>query len=90
VNKINSRVDTSAGSVFMNLSEKPNIIFIQERKKKVGPRRYKNINKNSVHKGNKSKKKEKKSISETKKIDPGNPRNIKTLSKTSKKSFGHK
>ena len=90
VNKINSRVDTSTGKVFINLSENPNIIFIQERKKKVGPKRYKNSNKNKVHKGNKSRKKEKNSISETKKIEPGNPKKIKTFSKTKRKSLGHK
>ena len=65
-------------------------MFIHERKKKVGPKRYKNINKNNVHNGNRSKKKEKNNISETKKIEPGKPRKIKTLSKTSKKSLGQR
>ena len=70
--------------------EKPNIIFIQDLKKKVGPIKYKNTNRNKVHAGNKSKKKEKNKISETKKIEPGNPRNINMFSKTSKNSLGHK
>jgi hypothetical protein len=43
-----------------------------------------------VHSGNKSKKKEKKRISETKKIDPGKPRNMSIFNKTNKNSLGHK
>jgi hypothetical protein len=39
-------------------------------------------------KGNKSKKNEKKRNSETKNIDPGNPKNIKLLSKVIRNSFG--
>lgn len=89
-NKINSLVETSAGSVFNNLSEKPNIIFIHERKKNVGPRRYKKINKNNVHNGNKSRKKEKNKISETKKIDPGKPKKIRILRSVNKNNLGHK
>ena len=87
---MNSLEETSTGSVFKSLSEKPNIMFIQDLKKNVGPKRYKKTNKNKAHKGNKSKKKEKKRISETKKIEPGKPRNIKILSRTNKNSFGHK
>ena len=90
INKMNSRVETSAGKIFVNFSENPNIMFIHERKKKVGPKRYKNINKNKVHRGNKSKKKEKNNISETKKIEPGNPKNINTFNKTNRKSLGHR
>jgi hypothetical protein len=43
-----------------------------------------------VSKGNRSKINEKKSTSERKKIEPGNPKNINVLSRTAKKSFGHK
>ena len=43
-----------------------------------------------IHKGNKSKQKEKKSISATNIIDPGNPKNISKLSKLIKNSLGHK
>jgi len=39
--------------------------------------------------GNKSIKKEKNRISETKKIDPGNPKNISIFKRTTKNSFGH-
>lgn len=40
--------------------------------------------------GNKSKKKLKNKNSDTKKIDPGNPKNINVFNKIAKKSFGHK
>jgi hypothetical protein len=39
--------------------------------------------------GNKSIKNEKNKISETKKIDPGNPKNINMLSSVTRKSLGH-
>jgi hypothetical protein len=68
--------------------ENPNIEFIQVRKKKVGPIRYKNSIKNRDSSGNRSKKNEKKRNSETKKMDPGKPRNIKVLISTIRKSFG--
>ena len=83
-------METSDGKRFNNLSEKPNIIFIQDLKKKVGPIRYRNTSRNRVHAGNKSKKKEKNKISETKNIEPGNPKNINIFNKTNKKSLGHK
>ena len=70
--------------------EKPNIMFIHDLKKKVGPNKYKKISKKTVAVGNKSKKKEKKSISDTKKIEPGKPRNIKTFNNIQRKSLGHK
>ena len=87
---MNSLVETSAGNVRNNLSENPNIIFIQDLKKKVGPSKYRKTTRNRVHKGNRSRKKEKKRISETKKIEPGKPRKISIFNKTSKNSFGHK
>jgi hypothetical protein len=65
-------------------------MFIQDLKKKVGPNKYKKTSKNKVHKGNKSKKKEKKSISETKKIDPGNPKKMRIFNNTKRNSLGHK
>jgi hypothetical protein len=88
--RMNSLVETSAGSVFSNLSEKPNIIFIQDLKKNVGPNKYKKTTKNKVHKGNRSRKKEKKRISETKKIEPGKPKKISIFSKTRRNNFGHR
>ena len=88
--RINSRVDTSAGKVLKSLSEKPNIIFIHDLKKKVGPSKYKKTTRNRVHNGNRSKKNEKNKISETKKIEPGNPKKISIFSKTNKNSFGQR
>ena len=88
--RINSLVETSAGSVRSNLSENPNIMFIQDLKKNVGPNKYRKTTKNRVHSGNRSRKKEKKRISETKKIEPGNPKKISMFNKTSKNNFGHK
>jgi len=90
INKRNSLIETSVGVRSKSLSEKPNIMFIQERKKKVGPIKYKNTSSNKVHDGNKSKKNEKKRNSEIKKIDPGNPKNIKIFNKTNKNNFGHR
>lgn len=74
----------------INLVEKPNIIFIHDRKKKVGPSKYKNISKKIVAIGNRSKKNEKNNISDMKKIEPGNPKKINTFNKIQRNSFGHK
>lgn len=90
VNNINSRKETSIGSDFSNKLEKPNMAFIQERKKKDGARRYKNNNKKIEARGNRSKKKEKKRNSETKNIDPGKPKKISIFSSTSKNNLGVK
>lgn len=65
-------------------------MFIHDLKKKVGPNKYKKISKKTVAVGNRSKKKEKNNISDTKKIDPGKPKNIKTFNKIQRKSLGHK
>jgi len=73
-----------------NLLENPNIIFIQDLKKKVGPIRYKKTNKKTAASGNKSKKKEKKRISETKKMDPGNPKKISIFRSVTRNNFGHR
>ena len=87
---MNSLVDKSAGNFLKSLFEKPNIMFIQDLRKNVGPNKYKKINRNKAARGNKSRKKEKNNISETKNIEPGKPKNIKILSKTTKNNFGHK
>lgn len=90
VNNINSLVERSAGMVVCNLLENPNIIFIQDLKKKVGPIRYKKTSKKTAASGNKSRKKEKKRISETKKIDPGNPKKTSIFKRVTKNSLGHR
>jgi hypothetical protein len=69
--------------------EKPNMTFIQDLKKNVGPKKYKKNNKKSDKIGNKSKKKVKNKNSDIKKMDPGNPKNIKIFNKIAKKSLGH-
>ena len=65
-------------------------MFIHDLKKKVGPSKYKKISKKRLQAGNKSKKKEKNKISDTKKIDPGNPKKSRIFSSVNKKSLGHK
>jgi|TARA_B110000503_G_C7160942_1_gene419638 hypothetical protein len=56
----------------------------------VGPIKYKNTNRNTAIRGNKSKKKLKNKNSATKKIDPGKPKKIKVLVNVIRKSLGHK
>lgn len=63
--------------------------FIHDRKKKVGPNKYKKTSKNIDSRGNRSKKKLKNKNSDTKNIDPGKPKKIKLFNKVIKKSFGH-
>ena len=70
--------------------ESPKRTFIQLRKKKVGPNRYKRTKRSKESKGKRSKKKLKNRNSATKKIEPGKPKNIKRFNKLIKKSFGHK
>ena len=89
-NKINSRTDTSAGNSRKRLLENPNITFIHDLKKNVGPNKYKKINKNIAANGNKSKKKEKNKNSETNKIEPGKPKKIKIFNKTKRNNLGVK
>jgi len=55
----------------------------------VGPIKYKNNKRNIVANGNKSKKKEKKRISEIKNIEPGNPRKTSIFKSVTKNSLGH-
>ena len=63
-------------------------MFIHDLKKKVGPIKYRNTNKNVAPKGNRSRKKEKNNISETKKIDPGKPKKIKIFNNVTRNNFG--
>jgi hypothetical protein len=65
-------------------------VFIQLRKKKVGPIKYKKTIKIRHSEGKRSKKNEKKRISETNIIEPGKPKNTKVLIKLAKKSLGVK
>lgn len=69
--------------------EKPNITFIHDLKKNVGPSKYKKTSKNIESKGNRSKKKLKNKNSDTKNIDPGNPKKIRLFKSVIKKSLGH-
>ena len=79
----------SIGILDFRKFEKPNIAFIQDLKKNVGANKYKNINKNSDISGNKSKKKVKNRNSETKKIDPGNPKKIRVFKSIARNNLGH-
>jgi hypothetical protein len=90
VNNNSSRFDKSNGILFENKNENPNIKFNHDRKKKVGPIKYKKFNKNKAIKGNKSKKKLKNRNSAMKKIEPGKPKNISVFTSIIKNSFGHK
>lgn len=86
----NSFLFKSSGIFLKKLLEAPNIVFIQFLKKKVGPRRYKKIIKNTDKNGNISKKKLKNKNSAIKNIDPGNPKKIKEFNKIVRNNFGHK
>jgi hypothetical protein len=85
----NSRLDRSTGKRDDRDFEKPNITFIHDLKKNVGPNKYKKTNRNIESKGKRSKKKLKNRNSDTKNIDPGNPKKIRLFSNVIKKSFGH-
>ena len=88
-NKRNSRVVRSVGIRVDNDFEKPNITFIQDLKKNVGPIKYRNMSKNNPKNGNRSKMKLKNKNSDTNIIEPGKPKKISVLSKVIKKSLGH-
>jgi hypothetical protein len=90
VNKVNSRVDKSIGSVVTKEYENPNITFNQDLKKKVGPIKYKKDIRKNANIGKKSKKNEKNKNSATKNIEPGKPKNTKVFKSIERKSFGHK
>jgi hypothetical protein len=70
--------------------DEPKSTFIQLLKKKVGPSRYNKMIKIKQSRGNRSKKKLKKSISATNMIDPGNPKKTKQFIKPIRNSLGHK
>ena len=74
----------------MNEYENPNMTFSHDLKKKVGPIKYKNEIRNKASRGKKSKKKEKKRNSATKKIDPGKPKKTRVFNNMDRNSFGHK
>ena len=56
----------------------------------MGPIKYNKTIKNRQSRGNRSKKKLKKSISDTNIIDPGNPKNTRQFNKPTKNNLGHK
>lgn len=80
----------SIGTERLTCNDSPKRAFTQLRKKKVGAKKYNNINKNIQSIGKRSKKKVKKRNSEMKKIEPGKPKKIKQFNKQNKKSLGHK
>ena len=84
-----SRLERSTGSRDDKDFENPNMTFIHDLKKNVGPNKYKKTNKNIDNSGKRSKKKLKNKNSDTKNIEPGNPKKIKLFSSVIKKSFGH-
>jgi hypothetical protein len=90
INNTSSLELKSTGTLLLNCSENPNSKFTQDLKKKVGPNKYKNNKRVSAKKGKRSMKKEKKRNSETKKMDPGNPRKISRFIRAAKNNFGHK
>ena len=87
---INSLEVRSIGAFFDKKNENPNITFIHDRKKNVGPIRYKNTSRKIDIKGNRSKKKEKNKNSDTKNIDPGNPKKMRLFISTIRNNLGHK
>jgi len=87
---MNSRIERSTGIFNVREWEYPNITFIHDLKKNVGPNKYKKISIKSVNIGKRSKKKLKKRNSETKNIDPGKPKNIKLFNNVIKNSLGHR
>ena len=88
-NKRNSRVVRSVGIRVDKDFEKPNITFIHDLKKNVGPIKQRNTNKNKARKGNKSNMKLKNKNSETNIMEPGKPKNINVFNKVMRKSLGH-
>ena len=79
----------SSGIAEKILVDNPNIVFIQLRKKKTGPKKYNKITKIKNNNGNKSSKKLKNKNSAIKKIEPGKPKKIKQLIKHAKNNLGH-
>ena len=89
LNSKNSLEVKSSGKVLAKCLEKPNIKFIHDLKKNVGPSKYKNKSKNIESNGNKSKKKLKNKNSEIKNIDPGKPKKISVFKIIIRNNFGH-
>ena len=85
-----SREDKSLGKVLRKWVEDPNKVFIQLLKKKVGPIKYKKTMSIRHKDGKRSKKNEKKRISETNIIEPGKPKKTSVLTKLTKNSLGHR
>ena len=56
----------------------------------MGPSKYRNTNKNIDSTGNRSIKNEKNRNSDTKKIEPGKPKNMRVFSNAHKNNLGHK
>jgi hypothetical protein len=84
-------LEFKSNGIFLKIfNDKPKSTFIQLRKKKVGPNKYKRIIKNKHKTGNRSKKKLKNKNSAINKIDPGNPKKTKQLIKLIKNNLGHK
>jgi hypothetical protein len=90
VNKINSLVEISTGITLCKRVEKPNIMFIHDLKKNVGPSKYKKKIRNIAAAGNKSMKNEKNRNSDTKKSEPGNPRKISKFVNEARNNLGHR
>jgi len=88
-NKRNSLVVRSVGILVDSDFENPNIKFIQDRKKKVGPIKYKNIKRKRAKSGKRSNIKLKNRNSDTNIIDPGKPRNISVFNSVIRNNFGH-
>ena len=86
---ISSLANKSVGNRSKRCREDPKSMFTHERKNIVGANRYRSKINHKESKGYRSKKNEKKSISATNMIDPGNPRKTNKFSKLTKKSFGH-
>lgn len=89
VNTKSSLEVKSAGIRVDKLLENPNIKFIHDLKKNVGPSRYKKRRRKIDKRGKRSKKKLKNKNSETKKIEPGKPKNIKVFTRTIRNNLGH-
>jgi len=69
---------------------KPNITFIQLRKKKIGPSKYNSNRSQTLSAGARSIKKLKNNVSAIKNSDPGNPKNNSKLNSMAKNNLGHK
>jgi hypothetical protein len=78
----------SVGALSKVTVDKPNRVLNQFRKKKVGPRKYRIKNNIVANTGKRSQKNKKNNTSAIKKIEPGNPKNIKRFIKATKNNLG--